>query len=560
MQKEHKILWMWGLLAALFFIPFLGRVHLFDWDEINFAECAREMILTGNYLQPQIDFKAFYEKPPLFFWLQAISMKIWGIGEFGARFPNAICGVLTLLMLYKLGKKLFTGRLGMLWAAAYLGSLLPHLYFKSGIIDPWFNLFIFFSLYQFILFYWQHTNNLPDGISARPKHVHLLFSSLGMALAILTKGPAAVLIFGLSILAYWAYKRGKLYVRPISILILGGISLLICGLWFGIESALHGPTFLKEFIVYQYRLFSTPDAGHGGFPGFHIAVLLIGCFPASVFAVRAFFIKTDASPQRQDFKRWMQILFWVVLILFSIVQSKIIHYSSLCYFPLTFLAALAIDQLWEGKIKWRGWLVWGTLSIGLLWGIMMMAAPFLGRNIDLIEPLIKDPSGKASLAANVYWSGWEGLVGFFQILIVAGSVYLFHRSQWRKACILLFGGGALFVWLVLAFYVKKIEAYSQAAPIAFFESLEDTDAYIFPMHYKTYAHLFYTRKQIPMKPEPSLGKRVYEQVDKEVYISTKIHKAPLLRDIKGLLEIKSENGFVFFYRANNSSDSERSQK
>ncbi len=64
-----------GLSAILLFIPFLGSVHLFDWDEINFAESAREMIVSGNFSRVQIDFHPFWEKPPLFFWMQVLSMK-----------------------------------------------------------------------------------------------------------------------------------------------------------------------------------------------------------------------------------------------------------------------------------------------------------------------------------------------------------------------------------------------------------------------------------------------------------------------------------------------------
>ena len=52
--------------GAILFLPFLGHVHLFDWDEINFAEAAREMLLTQNYMRVQIDFQPFWEKPPLF--------------------------------------------------------------------------------------------------------------------------------------------------------------------------------------------------------------------------------------------------------------------------------------------------------------------------------------------------------------------------------------------------------------------------------------------------------------------------------------------------------------
>jgi 4-amino-4-deoxy-L-arabinose transferase-like glycosyltransferase len=70
-------------------------------------------------------------------------MKAFGVGEFAARLPNAINGLMTLLVLYRIGDQLRGRVFGMVWVLAYIGSILPHLYFRSGIIDPWFNLFIF---------------------------------------------------------------------------------------------------------------------------------------------------------------------------------------------------------------------------------------------------------------------------------------------------------------------------------------------------------------------------------------------------------------------------------
>ena len=148
-----KIDYSYGLIAALgavFFLPFLGNVHLFDWDEINFAECAREMLTTGDWLRPHINFTPFWEKPPLFIWLQALSMHFLGINEYAARLPNALCGIATLLVIYHFGKRLYDATFGWLWVLSYVGSILPHLYFKSGIIDPIFNLFIFLSLLFFL--------------------------------------------------------------------------------------------------------------------------------------------------------------------------------------------------------------------------------------------------------------------------------------------------------------------------------------------------------------------------------------------------------------------------
>jgi len=89
-----------AVVSLAFFVPFLGTVHLFDWDEINFAESAREMLVTGNYTRVQINFEPFWEKPPLFIWLQALSMHLFGVNEFAARLPNALCGTITLLVLF----------------------------------------------------------------------------------------------------------------------------------------------------------------------------------------------------------------------------------------------------------------------------------------------------------------------------------------------------------------------------------------------------------------------------------------------------------------------------
>ena len=73
----------WSIIGALIYIPFLGASHLFDWDEINFAESAREMMVSGDYLSVQINFQPFWEKPPLFMWLQVLSFQffhIYGVG------------------------------------------------------------------------------------------------------------------------------------------------------------------------------------------------------------------------------------------------------------------------------------------------------------------------------------------------------------------------------------------------------------------------------------------------------------------------------------------------
>lgn len=520
-------------LGALFYLPWLGRAPLFDWDEINFAECSREMLLSGEYLRVQLDFKPFWEKPPLFFWLQALSMRVFGVNEYAARLPNALIGLLTLLLLYNIGKKLHDARFGFFWSLAWLGALLPHLYAKSGIIDPLFNLLIFTSLYLLMQ---------RPGVAAGWKR--LLWPTLAgllLGLAALAKGPVALLIAGLVtglFLLFSRFRRGP----GVGALVLYGFSaLLAAGFWFGLEYMARGPWFIAEFLKYQWRLFSTPDAGHGGFPGYHVVVLLLGCFPASGLALGALLKPAGGATENQrDTHRWMAILFWVVLTLFSIVQSKIVHYSSLCYFPLTYFAAISLTR-WAEKGRPDALTKYVTVIIGVLLGLVAALAPFVLRDPSWLEPYIRDPYGKASLRAEVLWQGWEMLPGIWMLLLLV-LVFGALRRKAIPAVTLLFIGTAVFLTAALGAFLGKAGQYSQQAAVDFYrqhqgECVENAG-------FKTYAHLFYTRR-LPDSCPPREAWR-QQSPERPYYVVSKIHKAGPLHESLRLKFLYERNGYVFF--------------
>lgn len=550
MNERLRYSLFFTLLGMVFYLPFLGGVHLFDWDEINFAEISREMLLLGDYLRVYVNFEPFWEKPPLFFWLQALSMGVFGVGEYAARFPNAVCGVLTLPLLFNMGMTLYGKRFGLLWAGAYFGSVLPFLYFKSGIIDPWFNLFIFLGLYFFILGYWKREGK--PGIALRySQWTYFALGGAVIGLGILTKGPVAYLIAGLCMAVYWVLARFRMYVHVPQFLVFTLAALGVAALWYGyffIDN-------FTAFTAYQYRLLSTPDAGHGGFPGYHFVVLLLGCFPASIFAIRAFFSqKHEGTAAQADFRKWMKVLFWVVLILFTIVRSKIVHYSSLAYFPLTFLAAWVLHQLLEGRVALNGWMRAGLWSIGGLYAALIMVLPFVGRHAEALKPLFqRDPFALGNLEAQVHWSGLEGLLPGILLFVALFVFFRFLRKgSTGPGMAVLFGGGALFTMLALIAVVKRAEGYSQRAAIEFFQSKQGEDCYLLPYGYKTYAHLFYARPQEAGKAcfisPPCQEFVLHGRLDKPAYIVTKVHKAPELDTVPGVEEIYRKNGFVFLRR------------
>ena len=248
LSRFHPFVYIIGL-SALLFIPFLGNVHLFDLDEINFAECSREMILTNDYTRVHMDFVPFYEKPPLFFWMQSTSMKIFGINEFAARFPNAVCGIITLLVVFTCGKRIYSKKFGIYWALAYAGSFFPNMYFKTGIIDPWFNLFTFLSIYYFILYHWKRNGFDKEGLTKKT-WVYAVWSGMFMGLAILMKGPAALMVFLLLLAVYFIYNRFRFYFGLGHAALFFVVTILVTLAWYGYETFRNGPFFVNEFLKY----------------------------------------------------------------------------------------------------------------------------------------------------------------------------------------------------------------------------------------------------------------------------------------------------------------------
>lgn len=549
---------MIALTASLLFIPFAGGVHLFDWDEINFAECAREMIVSNDYLNVQINYKPFWEKPPLFIWLQVLSMKAFGINEFAARFPNAICGILSLLVIFNIGKKLFDVRFGLIWVLVYAGSILPHFYFRSGIIDPWFNLLIFLSIWFFVRLH--AGESLSTG---RKKFINSMLWGVFTGLAILTKGPTALLIVGL--VAGIAYLNDlfrlsgisprlfkflpdyKLKLSDIAVFIL--FTLLVGGSWFLAQMLNGNADMVMKFILYQVRLFTIPDAGHGGHWSYHFFVLLIGVFPAALFALMRFRRVKSQAEQQNRFHGIMLVMFWVVLILFSIVKTKIVHYSSLAYFPLTFVAAVSINDLLNGTLRWRKWLSVLLIAFASLFAIVVSVLPlvekFKGKIID--SGIIKDDFAVANLQADVKWTGFEWLLGLFLLAAVIYSVILAKKQDISKALKVLFASTTIFIALIIIIFPYRIEKYSQRAVIDFYKSKATENCYVLNSGYFSYAPLFYTQKMPDDVARPMW--LLTGNIDRPFYLVLKEpHYNKWKPIIPAMTVLYKKNGFVFLAR------------
>ncbi len=541
----------WFIIGCLLFLPFLGQSHLFDWDEINFAESAREMLVTGDFLGVQINFKPFWEKPPLFIWLQALSFSFfdtftenaWVSMEFAARFPNAIIGAISLVVFYLIGKKVHqNSRFGHWWAFSYLAAFTPHLYASTGIIDPLFNLLIFLGIYQFYQYLVQFS-----GLK------HAIWSGVFIGMAMLTKGPVALLVFGVVFFIYVAFNRFKIpdFWSKFGVFCLSCLlAFCLFASWYMLIAQKYGMQIIYDFFQYQIRLLTTGDAGHGQPFYYHFIVLLIGCFPVSIWAGARLFrwkgLKESFSGANQapnEFSLIMKILFWFVLILFSIVKTKIVHYSSLCWIPLTYVSAEVLSAFESGDWQWKRVYTILLLTVGSLFSLILFLVPIIGQYAYVFSPMIKDQFVQGNLQAPVYWSGYEKWIGLFYLVSIWYLVYDKKRKTIQKIYhIMLVGIGVLMAYIALV--VPKIEGYTQATPIDFYESKVGQKVYIETLGFKSYAHLLYFQKPAGSPGAEELLEAM--KVDRPCYFIMKVSEEDRLKYHPNLELLKEENGFLFY--------------
>ena len=469
-------------------------------------------------------------------------MKVFGINEFAARFPNAVCGIITLFTLFNIGQKLKDNTFGLLWVLSYAGAVLPFFYFKSGIIDPWFNFFMFLGIYYLI----QYSVPLQ-----KKRTQNAILAGVFTGLAVLTKGPVGLLMVLLTTGFFLISVGFRVKVKFADIILFFLFFAILGGSWFILQIANGNTQTVIDFISYQIRLFQTRDAGHGGFFGYHFVVLLFGVFPTSVFAISSIRNEKIDDKKHKLYKRWMLILLAVVLFVFSLVKTKIIHYSSLAYFPLSFLAANFVYNSMTKACKWKCWQSILIIFSGILISLPVILVSVFDKFKEKIisSDIINDEFALANLEAEGGWTGFEFLIGTLFLAVILAVFFVFTQRQILYRAITLWIATLVFMFFSLSTIVFKVEKYSQGALIEFFKSKSGKDVYLKNLYFKSYASYFYG------KTKPAKNNKFYDtkwllegDIDKDVYFVTKIQHAYHLEKFADIKIIGEDNGFVFFLR------------
>jgi 4-amino-4-deoxy-L-arabinose transferase-like glycosyltransferase len=412
-----------GLLAGLWLWVGQGIPYLFDWDELIYASLARQMLASGDPLSLAINGEPFFEKPPLFFWLQALSMAVLGMNEGAARLPNAWVGGITVALLVGWGSHLRGVEFGCLWGILLLTGYLPLFFYKTGLIDPLLNLGMGVGLGSL----WAAEEAWRAGYSGRRWRA---VGALALGLAVLAKGPVG-LVLPLAIWILYKLWQRDPPLRWGESLVFLSLAVAVPLTWLALEGVQRGPEWVEEFGRYQWRILTSSD-GHPGPVYFHLLAFALGCFPWGALALAGILQTIPRSMGLVDLTRRAESLllvaFGVVLALFSLlVQTKLVHYTSLLYPIGAYFAALRLQRLVAEKRGPSFWESAWILLSGLFWLALWLVLPWLGS---------QDPAGLVQA-----WV-FAGIPDDFSSSLVLG--YLQAEVEWPvltyvPAAILLLG-------------------------------------------------------------------------------------------------------------------------
>lgn len=349
--EKNSLLIICGL--ALFMLLFgIGGVPLLDPDEPVYAETAREMLQTGDFLSPRIFGDYWYDKPPMYYWLVALSQMVFGDNEFAARFPTAIMGCLTSILLYVGGTKLFNERAGF-WAAFILTTCIQFFYIgKAAVTDMTLLFFMTAALLCFVhKLYW------------------LMY--ICMALATLTKGPIG-LVFPGAIIFIYLLIMGQLR-EILRMHVLRGILLylLIASPWYYAMYTVHGMAFIETFLgFHNLTRFTTAEHANRVTFWYYIPVIIFGLFPWTGLLLQS--IKSSISESRIDDMRKLFFLhvWWLFIFLFfTICKTKLVSYVLPLFPALAMIIGWNISRMlskMRHNTTFYGWIFGSGIFILLL--------------------------------------------------------------------------------------------------------------------------------------------------------------------------------------------------
>ncbi len=365
LQTPYREGFVVGLLCFLLFSFQLGNRPFATPDEARYVEIPREMVVSGDFITPRLNGVKYFEKPPLFYWLQAASFKTFGLNEAGMRLWVVFFATLGCVATYAFGRSVFNRSTGLMAAGVLATTALYFSLSRLIILDMAVSVLVTLSLYCF------YRGLYAPFIQERQRW--FLGLSFFCGLGVLAKGVMALVVPGPLILLWLSYTRQWHFVKPLFFWRCSFLFLLVTVPWH-LWVSLKNPEFLHKYFVVEHWLRYTTTIHARYKPAwFFIPIVFIGLMPWTFFLVSTF--KTVWHKRTEPLYSFLGIWIGWVLLFFSFSHSKLIPYILPIFPPLALLIANALYQLPHKYNPCR--FLYGHSFFMLVIGVFSLALPVI---------------------------------------------------------------------------------------------------------------------------------------------------------------------------------------
>lgn len=328
------------LISATLLFSNLGGWGLWSPDEPRYAEVAREMVLTGDYLIPHLNGRTYTRKPPLLFWVDALSYKVFGVKEWTARLPVAIMGLVAVLATMYLGTRLFSPLVGF-WGGLILITI-PWFTWEArrAKMDIPLTLLVLLAIMAF------YFGNLVDRRERKKKFLYYALGFSAVGIGALGKGPVAFSVPGLALACYHLHTRDLHILKEKEFWLAFPLAFLFYFLWLVPACVkLGGWSYALDQVYYKTSALFLHTKVHRHGPLFYLYHLPLDAFPWVLFLPGAILYSFKLP---EDEKRPFLLLFWWFVanfLFFSIAKTKRSTYLLPLYPAMALTVALYFQRV-----------------------------------------------------------------------------------------------------------------------------------------------------------------------------------------------------------------------
>ncbi len=370
--RGSQAAWVGIALFLLVWFCNLDYRHLIRTDEGRYAEIAREMVVSGDWITPRQNGYKYFEKPPLQYWATATAFELFGIHEWTARLWTALCGLMGIAFTFFAARRIWDVRVATL-AAVILGGTLQWVamgHFSS--LDMSLAAFLSAAIAAFCAAHGPHPSRSAPGRDAGRLRTAGATATAGSAaavrpltdprwmmaawacaaLATLSKGIVAMALPAATIGLYMLWRRDWDIIRRSRPIAGGALFIVITAPWFVLVAG-RNPEFLQFFFIQEHlSRFLTPMHGRNAPLWFFVPVLIGGLMPWTLALPAALKAAWPRSVQRFDPAGFLGLWVVVSFCFFSLSHSKLESYILPIYPALAVLLALTLPGLGRRAFGW----------------------------------------------------------------------------------------------------------------------------------------------------------------------------------------------------------------